>query len=130
MTISHTAKKNCYRMAETMKTAIFWDVTLQTEDVSDNPVTSTMTVDLPCRWKQQYTPKPHSSFCYWYVPMSSFYHHIARVFWQFRALTRESAKYWQWSLTLVGCTLITWQSVPHCNKIAPANLFDFSSSTN
>ena len=63
MTISHTAKKNYSRMAETMKTAIFWDMTLQTEDVSDNPVTSTMTVDLPCRWKQQYTPKPHSSFC-------------------------------------------------------------------
>ena len=31
MTISHTAEKNCYHIAVTMKTAIFWDVTLQTD---------------------------------------------------------------------------------------------------
>jgi hypothetical protein len=31
MTISHTAEKICYPMAVTMKTAIFWHVTLQTD---------------------------------------------------------------------------------------------------
>jgi len=31
MTVSHTAEKNCYHTAVTMKTAIFWDVALQTD---------------------------------------------------------------------------------------------------
>jgi hypothetical protein len=54
--------------------------------------------------------------------------YASRVIWQVSALTSGSAQYWQWSLILVDFTLI--MTVSPCNKMAPANLFDFLCSTN